>query len=203
MQHTCDALDRITAVTYPSDSTLNTTYVYDTAQPDCAAGETSLTGRLAKMTDHSGSTTYCYDRFGQLTRKIQRTQGKTFTLQWQYAANGRLQSMTYPDGSVVDYLYGAQGRMVEMGVTLAGRSREKVAYDVLYHPWGGPARWRSMADRMVVRTQNQNGQPGIVQAQDAAEVPIAGISLGYEFDAVGNLKRLRDGNQADPPARIY
>ncbi|MES2672552.1 MAG: hypothetical protein V4673_19315 [Pseudomonadota bacterium] len=31
----------------------------------------------------------------------------------------------------------------------------------------------------------------------------AGISLGYEFDAVGNLKRLRDGNQADPPARIY
>ncbi len=110
--------------------------------------------------------------------------------------------MTYPNGSVVDYLYDAQGRMVDMGVTQEGQ-RRKVAYDVLYHPWGGPARWRSMADRMVVRTQNQNGQPGIVQAQDAAEVPIAGISLGYEFDAVGNLKRLRDGNQADPPARIY
>lgn len=75
--------------------------------------------------------------------------------------------------------------------------------DVLYHPWGGPARWLSMADRAVVRTQNENGQPGIVQAQDAAGVPIAGISLGYEFDAVGNLKHLRDGNQADPPARIY
>ncbi|MES2672551.1 MAG: RHS repeat-associated core domain-containing protein [Pseudomonadota bacterium] len=34
-------------------------------------------------------------------------------------------------------------------------------------------------------------------------MPITGISLGYEFDAVGNLKRLRDGNKADPPARIY
>ncbi len=201
-QYAYDALDRITAVAYPSDSSLNAAYVYDTAQPDCAAGETFLTGRLAKMTDHSGSTAYCYDRFGQLTRKTQRTQGKTFSLRWQYAANGRLQAMTYPDGSVVDYLYDAQGRMVDMGVTLEGQ-RRKVAYDVLYHPWGGPARWRSMADRMVVRTQNQNGQPGIVQAQDAAEVPIAGISLGYEFDAVGNLKRLRDGNQADPPARIY
>ncbi len=203
-QYAYDALNRITAISYPSDSSLNTSYVYDVAQPDCAAGETFLTGRLAKMTDNvNDSTTYCYDRFGQLTRKTQRTQGKTFALQWQYAANGRLQSMTYPDGSVVDYLYDAQGRMVEMGVTVAGRSREKVAYDVLYHPWGGPARWRSMVDRMVVRTQNQNGQPGIVQAQDAAGTPIAGISLGYEFDAVGNLKRLRDGNQADPPARIY
>lgn len=70
---------------------------------------------------------------------------------------------------------------------------------MLYHPWGGPARWRSMTDRMVVRTQNQNGQPDIVQAQDVASTPIDGISLGYEFDEVGNLKRLRDGNQADRP----
>ena len=198
-----DGLNRITAITYPSDSALNTSYVYDVAQPDCVAGETFLTGRLAKMTDHSGSTTYCYDRFGQLTRKTQRTQGKTFALQWQYAANGRLQSMTYPDGSVVDYLYDTQGRMVELGVTVLRQSRQKVAYDVLYHPWVGPARWRSMDDRAVVRTQNQNGQPGIVQAQDAAGTQVDGISLGYEFDEVGNLKRLRDGNQADPPARIY
>ena len=48
------------------------------------------------------------------------------------------------------------------------------------------------------RTQNENGQPGIVQ--DAAP---GGISLGYQFDAVGNLKKLRNGNQNDPPKRIY
>jgi len=202
-QYGYDALNRITSVTYPSDSSLNTTYVYDVAQPDCTAGETFLVGRFAKMTDHSGSTVYCHDRFGQLVRKVQRTMGKTFIQRWQYAANGRLQSMTYPDGSIVDYQYDPQGRMVEMGVTIAGRTREKVVSDVLYHPWSGPARWRSMTDRMVVRTQNLNGQPGIVQAQNAAEAPIDGISLGYEFDEVGNLKRLRDGNQADPPARIY
>lgn len=202
-QYVYDVLNRITAVTYPSDSSLNTSYVYDAAQPDCAAGETFLIGRLAKMTDHSGNTIYCYDRLGQLTRKVQRTLGKTFTLRWSYAANGRLQSMTYPDGSVIDYVYDALGRMVELGVTPERQSRQKVAYDVLYHPWGGPARWRSMTDRIVVRTQNENGQPGIVQAQNAAETPIAGISLGYEFDEVGNLKRLRDGNQVDPPVRIY
>jgi RHS repeat-associated protein len=207
-----DALNRVTAVSYLQDTALNESYLYDTAQPDCAAGETFLVGRLAKMTDASGSTTYCYNRHGDLVRKVQRTQGRTFVLHWQYAANGRLQAMTYPDGSVVDYQYDAQGRMVDLGVTVPGPQphlpegsspRQKVAYDVLYHPWGGPARWRSMSDRMVVRTRNQSGQPGVVQAQTLAGTPIDGISLGYEFDAVGNFVRLRDGDQADPPVRAY
>jgi len=30
-----------------------------------------------------------------------------------------------------------------------------------------------------------------------------GLSLGYQFDEVGNLKWLRDGDQADPPLRVY
>jgi hypothetical protein len=40
------------------------------------------------MTDHSGSTVWCYDRFGQLTRKVQRVNNKLFTLRYAYAANG-------------------------------------------------------------------------------------------------------------------
>jgi RHS repeat-associated protein len=198
-----DAVNRITSVSYPSDASLAVTYVYDVAQSDCTTGETFLTGRIAKMTDHSGSTTYCYDRFGQLTRKVQRTQGKIFTVRWQYAANGHLQSMTYPDGSVIDYAYDARGRAREIGLSTEGQPRRKVVHDVLYHPWGGPARWHSMADRVVVRTQDLNGYPGIVQAQDQAGTPLDGVNLGYEFDGVGNLERLRDGNLTDPPVRIY
>lgn len=198
-----DVLNRAIAVRYPSDASLDSTYVYDVAQPDCAAGETFLVGRVAKMTDHSGSTTFCHDRFGHLTRKVQRTQGKTFTTRWQYAATGRLQSMTYPDGSVLDYVYDAQGRTREIGLSTNGQPRQKVVYDLVYHPWGGPALWRSMAGRTVMRTQNLNGQPDIVQAQNATGAPLDGISFGYEFDEVGNLKRLRDGNQADPAVRIY
>lgn len=202
-QYVYDALNRVTAVNYPSDSSLNITYVYDHAQPECGVGETFLVGRLAKLSDASGSTTYCYNRFGQLVRKLQRTMGKNFSLQWQYAANGRLQSMTYPDGTVLDYVYDAQGRMIEMAVTPERQLRQKVAYDVLYQPWGAPARWRSMPDRTLVRSQNLNGQPVIVQAQDSLQQPISGISLGYEFDEVGNLKRLHEGSLAGAPARTY
>jgi RHS repeat-associated protein len=203
VQYAYDALNRPTTVNYPADSSLNVTYQYDLAQGDCTAGETFLIGRLAKMTDGSGSTTYCYNRFGQMTRKVQRTQGKTLEMRWNYAANGRLQSMITPGGAIIDYVYNAQGRVVELGVTTEGQARQKVVHDVLYHPYGGPARWTSGVDRMLVRTQNLNGQPGVVQAQALNGTPIDGLSLGYEFDEVGNLKRLRDGNQADPPARIY
>lgn len=203
VQYGHDALNRRTTVTYPSDSSLNVTYQYDTAQSDCIAGEIFQIGQLSKMTDGSGSTTYCYDRFGQLTRKTQRTQGKTFVVRWQYAVSGRLQATTYPDGSVVDYVYDANGRLTELGVTIAGQPRQRVIRDIAYHPFGPAARWKYGIDRMLVRTLNQNGQPGIVQAQNLSEAPIDGLSLGYEFDEVGNLKKLRDGNQADPPARIY
>ncbi|TXI47602.1 MAG: RHS repeat protein, partial [Lysobacter sp.] len=193
-----DALNRPTAVSYPEDAALNVAYVYDTAQSDCTAGETFLIGRLAKMTDHSGSTTWCYDRFGQLTRKVQRTQGKTFVLRWTYHANGRLNTLTYPDGLVVDYLYDAQGRVVEIGATLEANGRQQVLRNASYHPFGSVAQWTYGNGRVMNRTQNLNGQPGVVQDETAG-----GISLGYQFDAVGNLKKLRNGDQNDPPKRLF
>jgi RHS repeat-associated protein len=207
-----DVLNRVTAVSYPQDTTLNETYLFDSAQADCPADEAFLVGRLARMTDGSGSTTYCYNRYGDLVRKVQRTQGKTFVLRWQYAANGRLQSMTYPDGSVIDYLHDAQGRIVEIGVIALGSLprnpeggwlRQRMVHGVLYHPFGGPAQWTTGNGRRLVRTLNLSGQPGVVQAQNADGAPIDGLSLGYEFDAAGNMVKLRDGNQAEPPQRLY
>jgi hypothetical protein len=60
------------------------------------------------------------------------------------------------------------------------------------------AQWTYGNGRMMSRTLNQNGQPGIVQVNATG-----GLSLGYEFDEVGNLKKLRNGNQTDPPLRTY
>jgi hypothetical protein len=52
--------------------------------------------------------------------------------------------------------------------------------------------------RIMTRTLNLNGEPGIVQVNATG-----GISIGYEFDEVGNLKKLRSGNQTDPPQRLF
>lgn len=62
-----DALNRLTGISYPTTS-LNVTYAYD--QP--AAGCYNI-GRLTTITDSSGSTTYCYDRRGNVLQKRQMT----------------------------------------------------------------------------------------------------------------------------------
>lgn len=195
-----DALNRLTSVIYPTATTLNTAYTWDTTQAACQAGETFTASRPAKIVDGSGNTVYCYDRFGRIVRKVQTTNGKAFTLRYTWNTSGQLTSTIYPDGAIVDYLYDAQGRVSEIGAKTSAGTRQVLITAVSYHPFGPAADWRygSGSGRLLNRTLNYNYQPGVVQDAD-----IGGLSVGYEFDEIGNLKKLRDGNQAEPPQRIY
>ena len=192
-----DALNRLTSATYAATA-LNTTYVYDTPQADCLAGETFGKGRLAKFTDQSGNTTYCYDRFGQLVRKVQRTNSQVFTLRYVYETSGRLQKIVYPNGAEADYLYDAQGRIIEVGAKPAAGTRQVLLTGAVYYPFGPAQQWNYGNGRVMQRSLNQNYQPGFVQVNASG-----GIDVGYEFDEVGNLKKLRGANQADPPKRLF
>lgn len=195
-----DALQRLTDVDYAEDfsqGSEDAAFVYDIAQSDCPSSQTFLTGRLSRMTDGSGSTTYCYNRFGDLTRKVQRTQGKTFVLQWQYAANGRLQNMVYPDGLTVDYLYDGQGRIAEIGVANAAEHRQ-LLHSATYHPFGPVQQWTYGNGRVMQRSVNKSYQPGFVE-----DTTPGGISEGYWFDAVGNLESLQYADQGAPSRRFY
>lgn len=196
-----DALNRLTSVAYPATTTLNTTYTYDTAQAACLAGETFTVGRLTKIVDGSGSTVYCYDRFGNLVRKEQTVNGNTLKLRYTYNVAGQLTSVIYPDGAVADYLYDAQGRVVEVGAKTAAGTRQVLLANVSYYPFGPAAQWTygtGASSRLMKRSLNLNYQPGFVEVTTAG-----GISLGYEFDEVGNLKKLRAANQVDPPKRLF
>jgi RHS repeat-associated protein len=196
-----DALNRLTSVAYPATATLNTTYTYDIAQTACATGETFTVGRLAKITDGSGNTVYCYDRFGNLVRKVQTANAKVFTLRYTYSVAGQLASVIYPDGAIADYLYDTQGRVSEVGAKTSTGTRQVLLTSVSYYPFGPPAQWTygtGTSSRLMKRSLNQNYQPGFVEVTTAG-----GISVGYEFDEVGNLKKLRNANQADPPRRLF
>ncbi|QQQ01265.1 RHS repeat-associated core domain-containing protein [Lysobacter enzymogenes] len=193
-----DALGRMVSTQYGDNRTLDVTLTYDVTPTICGADERASRGRLSEMVDASGSTRYCYDRFGRVTRKQQTISGTAFTLRYGYTAAGQLGTMTYPDGTVVDYGYSAVGKLTTVGVTVPGRAREIVLQNATYYPFGPLAGWTYGNGRSLVRTYNQNYQPGIVQ--DAAP---GGLSIGYEFDEVGNLKAVRKGDQADPPVRRY
>jgi len=198
---TYDALNRVTSIHYLQGSALDETYTYDAPQADCQAGETFLVGRLSKMEDGSGDTTFCYNRFGDLVRKVQRVEGQAFTLAWQYLPNGRLASMSYPDGSRVEYQYDAQGRIATLERVRAN-NRQTLLGSASYAPFGPVQSWVYGNGLAYRRTLNADYRPGVVEDGPVNGVG-PGISLGYEFDAVGNLWKLRDGKQAEPPLRVY
>lgn len=193
-----DVLNRVSAVTYAGDAALNEAYTYDVAQPVCDATETFATGRLSKMTDGSGQTQYCYDRLGNLTRKVQTSAGKALTVRYGYNSAGRLMSMTYPSGMRVDYVRNSLGQPTGVKVTPAGGTAQVLVSNVTYYPFGPVAEIEYGDGRRLKRTHNLNYQPGVIEDQGPD-----GLSLGYEFDEVGNLRALRNGTQSEPALRKY
>jgi RHS repeat-associated protein len=188
-----DALNRLTQVGYPTSS-LNVSYTYDVTQPVCQAGETFSVGRLTLMVDGSGSTQYCHDRFGQLVRKVQTTNGVALTLQYAYTKGGQLQAMTYPDGTVVDYIRNAQGQIIEVGVAQPSQAREVLLTQATYHPFGPIAGWVYGNGRVMQRNVDLDYRPTSIQGGPG------GLDLTYGYDAVGNLTSLASGS---PPPLEY
>ena len=188
-----DALNRLTQVSYPTNS-LNVSYTYDVTQPVCQAGETFSVGRLTLMVDGSGSTQYCHDRFGQLVRKVQTTNGVALTLQYAYTKGGQLQAMTYPDGAVVDYVRNAQGQIIEVGVAQPSQAREVLLTQATYHPFGPIAGWVYGNGRVMQRNVDLDYRPTSIQGGPG------GLDLTFGYDAVGNLTSLASGS---PPPMEY
>lgn len=184
-----DALNRLTGVAYPTSS-LDVAYQYDTVNGSCASGETFALGKLTGMTDASGSTQYCYNRFGEMTRKRQVTNSQVFTTRYSYDASGHLVSQTYPDGAVLDAVRDTEGRVTELGVTPAGGSRQVVLTGATYAPFGPSTGWTYGNSRTFSRSLNQNYQP--VAIHDGGS---GGLSLHFTFDDVGNLTDLEDAGQ--------
>jgi len=188
-----DALNRLTQVGYPTTS-LNVAYTYDVTQPVCQAGETFSVGRLTLMVDGSGSTQYCHDRFGQLVRKVQNANGVALTLQYAYTKSGQLQAMTYPNGTVADYVRNTQGQVTGVGVTRPGQAREVLLHQATYHPFGPIAGWVYGNGRTMQRNVDLDYRPTSIQGGTG------GLDLTYGYDEVGNLTSLASGS---PPPMEY
>ncbi|HET6498800.1 MAG TPA: RHS repeat-associated core domain-containing protein, partial [Coriobacteriia bacterium] len=208
-----DLIDRVTSVAYP-DSSRSLAFTWDTPPAECPAGETFHVGRLARMTvGGSDGTAFCYDRFGNLTRKVQTTQGRSFTVRYDHAprvrngtdAPGRPRpptplvfGMTYPDGAQVRIGRNGRGDATDLTVTLANGQVKTLVSGTVHYPFG-PAWWWTYGNgRKLTHSRTPSGRPGYVEDSRAG-----GLSEGYWFDAAGNLDSLRNASQADPPKRKY
>ncbi|RDZ26828.1 RHS repeat protein [Lysobacter silvisoli] len=186
-----DALNRLTAVTYPTAS-LNVAYSYDTAQASCTTGETYTQGRLTRMSDASGQTDYCYDRFGNLVRKTTAfATGTTLATRYSYALGGALTGIVYPDGTAVDYQRDAQGRISEVGYTPVGGSRQRLVHNVQYAAFGPVTAWTYDNGRVLQRLYDQNYAPTRV-----ADTSGSGLYVDFTLDNVSRISELRNRSNA-------
>ena len=162
--YTYDALDRQTLASFVGGSVA---LEYD----NTATGGAYAKGRLTRVTDPSGSTSYSYDAWGRVLSKRQTVgtdaSAKSFTVGYQYAA-GRMTGITYPSGRSVSYAFDAQGRV--SGVTVAGQA---VLSDVVYFPFGVARRWTLANGQLYRRRLDTDGR-------------VAALSLGPDTTTYGN-----------------
>jgi len=182
-----DALNRLIGIAYP-DPNLDVGYSYDVAPTACAADERFAKGRLGQVLHANGSTQYCHDRFGQVTRKVQTVNGVATTLRYAYSKSGRLTALTYPDGSVADYVRDTQGRISQIGLTRPGQARQIVVNNVTYAAFGPATGWTYGNGRQLQRPLDLDYRPQAVHDPAAG-----GLSLGYGYDPVGSITELKNG----------
>lgn len=185
-QYEYDAIGRTTAVRF-ADPAADIQYVYDQPSSQCPAGERAGIGRLSSMIDPSGRTDYCYSPVGDLVRRVQVVEGQALVLRYAYAPSGRLQSMTYPDGSLVDYGYDTLGQVNSVGVTPAGGTREVLLQGVQTLPFGPEQSWTFGNGRRLDRSYDLDYRP--VSISDGRD----GLNVAFGFDDAGNIASLTDG----------
>jgi RHS repeat-associated protein len=209
--YTYDLLDRLTAESHVSAPSLNVTYTYDAPQADCTASEVFGKGRVAKMTDETGSTRYCYDRFGNLVRKVQTTNGVDFTTGATYNSAGRLLAMTYPSGAIVTFTRNANGQVTRVDAKPTATSAQvTIVSSMAYSPFGpvtsttyGNGRVMSRSYDMHYGVDAQNDgvvadglyENYVLDANDnvIAVYERASIYRGYQYDGQNRLKAVTGG----------
>lgn len=187
-RYTYDILNRPKAIFYTAAAVADVEYDYDTVNAECTTGQTFATGRLTATRTDGTELKYCYDRFGQIVRKVQIVDGMSFTLQYAYTLAGNLSAVTYPDGAVVDYVRDGKARIQEIGVRPNGGARTTLLSNATYEPFGPVTGWTYGNGRTLTRTYDQNYRPKTVLDNASG-----GLSLGYGYNTVGDLTELKNG----------
>jgi RHS repeat-associated protein len=179
VNYTYDALNRLTAIQFPADSTQNVTFTYDS---------TSVTygiGRLTGRTDPSGTYVFYYDGNGNLTKEEKTINSVLYTTQYTYDNNNILTSITYPSGRVVTYTPDQIGRISQVSTTLNGNPKT-LASSITYLPYGGIT--GLTYGNGLTLTQGYDNQYRI-----SSIVTGSILNLTYGYDANGNITSILDG----------
>jgi RHS repeat-associated protein len=186
--------ERLKSITYPLNYQNNVRYTYGGPE-----AKFNRIGRLVLQEDGSGAQEFFYGRLGETVKTIRTvvvnpTMALTYVWEASYDSWNRLQTMTYPDGEILDYGYNEAGKLSHL---TGKRGREDyqyvdaVGYDKFearsYMKLGNGTEhtYRYEADRRRLKNMTAGGAT-------------AGTFMDneYHYDAVDNILRIE--NVASP-----
>ncbi len=153
---TYDALNRPLSTLY-ADSSFNVRHDYD--QPDSVTrcvGSFPV-GRLTRISDRDGITTFCYDRRGNVLRKTVESLWNTRSIAYEYTRGDRLKVVTYPSGSIVRYGRDAMARIASVTwQPNAAATPTPLLGNVSYYPYGPVQTLTFGSGRTLTKTYDQD-----------------------------------------------
>jgi RHS repeat-associated protein len=179
---TYDAANRITRsdALLTGQATETMTWTYD--DPDLTQHKYRQ-GRLNSITDPSGSTTYAYERRGLLRNEAKTITPNTYILSYGYDANGNRNSITYPSGRVVTYVFDFADRPLS-----AASGATSYVSGAVYQPFGPESSLTYGTTPTMTRTM------AFDQRYRPTELKLQGTSLIYDSfyreDTVGNIQSI-------------
>lgn len=197
--YTYDALNRVTEIELDNSDTI--AFQYDTGS--------NAIGRLNKITDNSGETTWAYNNFGQVTAKTQQIGTISLTTEYAYDATGRLTTMTLPSGKEVTYGYDDH---LPMSVSVDSTT---ILSGAIYEPFGPVNGWtwgnatthsrsfdlRGLLDSQSMATDTRT--LGYDAAGRLTTLDDARHDLGFDYDSLGQLTDFTKNGSAPLPASQY
>ncbi|URL59855.1 RHS repeat protein [Luteibacter flocculans] len=193
VSYTYDALDRRISATYPH-AEANVSWHYD--EPDSVTGcpGSSPVGRLTRIVESAVTTTYCYDKRGNLTQKSQALGSQTDTTVYTYTRADRLDTLTYPNGSKLTYYRDNRGRVASITFSSPGFSQSVVG-NVTYLPFGPITSYTLGNGQNIKRTYDANFA--------VTDVTSPVLNLHFARDVMGNLVSLGSPPGASPATESY
>jgi RHS repeat-associated protein len=178
VNYTYDALNRLTAIQFPSDPNQNITFTYD------SVAVTNGVGRLTGRTDPSGSYTFYYDAQGNLNKEEKMINSVFYTTQYAYNKNNFMTSITYPTGRVITYTPDQAGRISQVSTTLGGNPKT-LASGIDYLPFGG-IKALTYGNALTLNQGYDN------QYQISSTVVGQILNLSFGYDPNGNINSILD-----------
>ncbi len=128
-----DALNRLTSIIYPGNTSENASFSYDNSQNDNKG-----VGLLTSYSNDSGSTTIQYDKLGRVTQQNDTIADWSFNTRYNHDAMSRVTRITYPSGRIVNYTRDIMGRINKITTQNDAEAElQTLVSEIQYRPFGG------------------------------------------------------------------